>query len=169
MILAFDTYYIEQKAKTVCLSFRSWDDEEIISSEIEIKDKIDNYISGEFYKRELPCILSLLKRYRLDQIDCIIIDGYVFLDDDNKLGLGGYLYESLGRVIPVVGVAKSNFATIHQNKRIVLRGSSKKPIYVTSAGLTVDEAASRIVNMKGEFRMPTILKQLDVLTKESSF
>jgi deoxyribonuclease V len=68
---------------------------------------IEEYTSGEFYKRELPCILSLLGKNHFDNIEAIIVDGFVYLDDQNKLGLGGHLYERLPYKVPVIGVAKN--------------------------------------------------------------
>ncbi len=132
----------------------------------EILDNIKEYISGEFYKRELPCILSLISRIDLTDVELIIIDGFVFLDDEQKYGLGAYLYNSLTNNIPVIGVAKTNFATIKKKKRILLRGKSDRPLFITSIGIDVDEAVEKIKSMDGEYRIPTLLKELDKLTKE---
>ncbi len=168
MILAFDTYYYDNKAKTVCLSFDNWAESQNFTVYSEILEDIDDYTSGAFYKRELPCILSLLKSIDMSTIEVIIVDSFVFLDDDGKLGLGGYLYEKLGSTIPVIGVAKNNFATIEQRKRALLRGESTKPLFITSIGIDLDVATSHIQNMAGTFRIPTLLKHLDTLTKEKS-
>lgn len=166
MILAFDTYYFDNKAKTVCLSFDTWTECENFKVYTEILENVEDYTSGEFYKRELPCILSLLKTIDISKVEIIIVDGFVFLDDDNKLGLGGHLYEKLGSTIPVIGVAKNNFATIENRKRVLLRGESSKPLFVTSIGIDLDLATSHIQSMAGTFRIPTLLKYLDTLTKE---
>lgn len=64
--LAFDTYYFENKTKTVCISFSDWENEDNFKINTEIIDSIEEYISGEFYKRELPCILSLISKIGLD-------------------------------------------------------------------------------------------------------
>ena len=95
MILAIDSYYFENKAKTVCLIFEQWNSLEIKNSFTEITSNIENYVSGEFYKRELPCIISLISKLDLTKIDFIIIDGFVYLDDNRKFGLGAYLYEKI--------------------------------------------------------------------------
>ncbi len=128
MILAFDTYYFEDKAKTVCLTFSDWADSEPINIYEEIIDGIAKYESGSFYKRELPCLLSLFKKIKseINDIDSIIIDGFVILNDQNKLGLGGYLFEKLDSKIPVIGVAKSDFYENKQNQRFgyILNGNS---------------------------------------------
>lgn len=60
---------------------------------------------GEFYKRELSCILAILEDIDLATISCIIIDGFVVLDDAGKHGLGGHLYEQLDPKVPVIGFA----------------------------------------------------------------
>lgn len=166
MILAFDTWYFEHKAKTICLSFSSWENEEGYQVDTDILENIPEYKSGEFYKRELPCILSLFKKLKINNVETIIVDGFVFLDDHYKLGLGGHLYRELDSGIPVIGVAKTNFATIEKNKRKLFRGKSMKPLFITAIGIDVDLAKELIKNMSGPNRIPTILKTLDTLTKE---
>ncbi|MEP2278341.1 MAG: endonuclease V, partial [Maribacter sp.] len=92
MIIAFDTYYYDNKAKTVGVSFNKWEDDKPIEIYSEIIEGVAEYEPGSFYKRELPCIMSLLKKISLDKIDLIIVDSYVILDDNGKLGLGGHLF-----------------------------------------------------------------------------
>jgi deoxyribonuclease V len=167
MILAFDTYYFGGKAKTVCLSFLNWEAAESFKVYSEILDNVPGYTSGEFYKRELPCIVSLLKQVDHTNLSAIIIDGFVFLDDNQKPGLGAHLYKELQPKVPVIGVAKTNFATIETNKKILFRGNSNRPLFITSAGINTEDAAELIKNMHGNYRIPTILKQLDTLTKEN--
>jgi deoxyribonuclease V len=166
MILAFDTYYYDNKAKTICLEFAEWNESENFKIYTEIIDNVEEYIPGEFYKRELPCIISLLNQIDLKKVEAIIVDGFVYLDDENKFGLGGYLYEKLNQRIPVIGVAKTNFATIEENKKSLLRGKSKKPLFITSIGIELEDAVQKIESMNGEYRIPTLLKELDRLTKE---
>lgn len=166
MILAFDTYYYDNKAKTICIEFTEWNQEKDFKVHTEIIDNVSEYIPGEFYKRELPCILSLLNNIDLKLVDIIIVDGFVYLDDDKKYGLGGHLYEKLDKKIPIIGVAKTNFANIEKDKKALLRGDSKKPLYVTSIGIDLEDAFQKIESMAGEFRIPTLLKEMDRLTKE---
>ncbi|MBW1658387.1 endonuclease V [Flavobacterium quisquiliarum] len=166
MILAFDTYYFDQKAKTVCLEFSEWNEDKNFKVYTEIIDNVEEYIPGEFYKRELPCILSLLNQIDLATIDVIVVDGFVYLNDEGKYGLGGYLYEKLNKQIPIIGVAKTNFASIEKNKKALFRGDSKKPLYITSVGIDLEEVFKKVESMHGEFRFPTLLKELDRLTKE---
>lgn len=166
MILAIDSYYFENKAKTVCLIFEQWNSLEIKNSFTEITSNIENYVPGEFYKRELPCIISLISKLDLTKIDFIIIDGFVYLDDNRKFGLGAYLYEKLSEKIPIIGVAKTDFISLNKNKQLLFRGKSKKPLFITSIGINIDEATEKIKMMNGEYRIPTLLKELDKQTKE---
>lgn len=168
MILAFDTYYFEDKAKTIGLEFNQWTDEQESNTYEETLEGISEYVSGEFYKRELPCILSLLKKINLDHCEAIIIDGFVVLNDEDKNGLGGYLYQELGEKIPIIGVAKNNFNQITQHKRAVYRGESRKPLYITAKGIDLDEAALKIEQMHGEYRIPHLLKKVDSIGRENN-
>lgn len=167
MILAFDTYYYNNKAKTVCVAFEDWGDTRDLKTYSEIREDVEEYTPGEFYKRELPCILSLLRQITGNDIEAIIVDGFVYLDDDAKLGLGGHLYHHLGCTIPIIGVAKSNFATLDKNKVALQRGESERPLFITAAGMDPKVAADRIKSMSGSYRIPALLKALDRLTKEN--
>jgi deoxyribonuclease V len=166
MIYAFDTYYYEEYANTVCLAFENWTSEKETEVFIEETDINSDYESGAFYKRELPCILSLLSKITLKPGDIIIVDGYVTLDDDGKIGLGGHLYEALNGAYAVVGIAKNGFNSVDSQRRNVLRGESKTPLFLTAKGLDVDEVQSKIEQMHGAFRIPTLLKKLDQLSRE---
>jgi len=166
MIYAFDTYYYEDFAKTVCIAFEDWSSEKESKIFTEKSEIISDYESGAFYKRELPCILSLLSEIELKENDVIIVDGFVTLDDDGKIGLGGYLYQSLNQKIPVVGIAKNDFSAPDERRRAVLRGESKTPLFLTAMGIDVDEIKPKVEKMHGLYRIPTLLKKLDQLTRE---
>jgi deoxyribonuclease V len=168
MILAFDTYYFENKAKTVCISFNNWMDQTPEKVYFECLFGFAEYYPGEFYTRELPCIVSLLKKIELSDIQAIVIDGFVTLDDIGTFGLGGHLYDHLNGKIPVLGVAKSSFVTMKNQQNELLRGNSKKPLYVTSLGLKLEIAIENIKAMDGNYRIPTLLKLLDRITKEKN-
>lgn len=166
MIYAFDTYYYEDFARTVCIAFEDWlsgVEKEIFTEKTEI---ISDYESGAFYKRELPCILSLLSKIKLHENDIIIVDGFVTLNNDGKMGLGGYLFEALDQKIPIVGIAKNNFSAPDDKRRAVLRGESKTPLYLTAMGIDVDDIKIKLKKMHGNYRIPTLLKKLDQLTRE---
>lgn len=165
MILAVDVHYRADFAKSVTIEFSDWEATSPNSIKEVFLQEIAPYVPGEFYKRELPCILAVLEKTNLAVIDCIIIDGYVVLDDTGKLGLGGYLFEALDRAIPIIGVAKKSF---HSNVNLVekvYRGTSKNPLYITSMGIGLEEASSKVKAMAGAFRFPDLLKILDRHTK----
>jgi deoxyribonuclease V len=93
--------------------------------------------------------------------DEIIIDGYVMLG--NSPGLGHHLFKSLDGKIPVIGVAKSLFEG--SSAAEVFRGGSTRPLYITSAGMDIQEASEKIRAMHGDYRIPTLLKRVDLLSK----
>jgi len=166
MILAIDVHYRNNSAKVVCAVLAQWKDPLAVQYHIKYVNTVAEYIPGEFYKRELPCILAVLQDIDLAAVSCIVIDGFVVLDDTGKHGLGGHLYEQLERKVPVIGVAKSNF---HQNTQHVIpvyRGESAHPLYVTAIGTDLQQAADDIKGMHGDYRMPAVLKELDRKTKE---
>ncbi|TAF31860.1 MAG: endonuclease V [Cytophagales bacterium] len=167
MILAFDTYYLPNCAKTACIAFENWQDSSPSHVFTEVKPHSESYQPGEFYKRELPCILSLLASIHLRPIHCLVVDGYVFLDNQQRLGLGGHLYQHLAQKVPVIGVAKTSFKTITTGMQLIQRGKSSKPLYITAIGVSLAEASQNILSMHGDYRIPTLLKQLDNMTKSS--
>ncbi|WP_020527049.1 endonuclease V [Flexithrix dorotheae] len=167
MILAFDTYYFGNKAKTVCIAFKNWADAAPLKIFEETIEGIAEYEPGSFYKRELPCILSLLKQIDLNEVDFILVDGFVLLDDNGKFGLGGHLFEALDRKVSIIGVAKSGFHSNKQNTKELLRGKSKKPLFISALGIELDQAFEKVNSMHGSFRMPTLLQILDTQTKEN--
>ena len=165
MIIAIDVHYRENKAKTVSIEFENWLDEKpskIHAIEIPV---VAEYVPGQFYKRELPCILEILKFSDLPKISTIIVDGYVVLDDSGRKGLGAYLYEELNGHIPIIGVAKRSFHTLKEKVIPVKRGLSENPLFITSMGVDLPESANKIQSMHGDYRIPTLLKILDVETK----
>lgn len=166
MILAFDTYYQDSGARTVALAFKNWKDKEPFEIHSHLRHEVEVYIPGEFYRRELPCILELLNQLKYENIEAIVIDGFVYLDDALKPGLGAHLYHALHDKIPIIGVAKTNFATVQQTQIALIRGKSASPLFITSIGIELDEAAKHIQSMSGEHRIPDLLRLLDQKTRE---
>ena len=117
-------------------------------------------------KENFLVILSLLCKIKLQENDIIIVDGFVTLSNDGKIGLGGYLFEALEKKIPIIGIAKNDFSAYSDKKRAVLRGESKTPLYLTAMGIDVDEIKIKLEEMHGNYRIPTLLKKLDQLTRE---
>jgi deoxyribonuclease V len=118
------------------------------------------YQPGEFYRRELPPILAVLAD--LPDLALLIVDGYVDLDPHGRMGLGAHAHAELG--IPVIGVAKTPFATATQAVP-VLRGRSHRPLLVTAAGWPADQAAELVRRMPGRYRLPDALRRADALAR----
>ncbi len=97
----------------------------------------------------------------------VVIDGYVWLSEDRRPGLGARLFEALGGSVVVVGVAKTGFAG-SAFAEPVLRGDSAKPLYVTAAGVEASVAAGWIRGMHGEYRVPTLLRRVDRLCRDAA-
>jgi deoxyribonuclease V len=165
MILTIDVYYKENSAKAVGILFDP-DNETVKDLKIAYINAIEDYVPGEFYKRELPCILKIIEQTNLKEIEAIIIDGYVYVDNNKAFGLGAFLWETLNEKIPVIGVAKTSFFKNKETVKMVYRGESKNPLYISSIGYDLNEATALIKEMKGNYRIPDILKLLDNKTKE---
>ena len=160
MKLVIDVHYSQNEyAVASGMLFSEWDSPSYENKlSVKIAD-IEPYQPGSFFKRELPCILALLKEIK-ENYEVIVIDGYVTLGEDEREGLGTHLYNSLSKKVPIIGVAKNSFAGTPEECK-VLRGSSKNPLYVTSIGISRSEAKSYIQKMHGEYRVPTLLKLVD--------
>lgn len=118
------------------------------------------YEPGRFFARELPALRAVLAL--AGAVDLVVVDGYVDLDPDGRPGLGAHVYAESG--CPVVGVAKSAFrAATHAIP--VRRGASARPLYVTSAGIGLDEAAAMVAGMAGTYRLPAALRRVDSLAR----
>jgi deoxyribonuclease V len=162
MIAAFDVYYNEDgTALTSAVLFQSFTDSHPIKTYSMDISTVEEYIPGSFYKRELPCILKLLHKIS-KKIECIIIDGYVTLGD--QPGLGKHLSYAVAPETVIIGVAKKFFEGSKPEK--VLRGISKNPLYITSHGMSSEEAKEHISSMSGNHRIPELLKIADQISKK---
>ncbi len=124
-------------------------------------DHVAEYRPGNFYERELPAIVAVLRG--LPPVDVLVVDGYVDLDPEGRPGLGAHAHEAgLARV--VIGVAKTRFrAATHASE--VRRGSATTPLYVTAAGISLAEAAAVVQGMSGTARLPDALRIVDRLAR----
>jgi deoxyribonuclease V len=143
--------------------FQHWSDSApVFETTCEVSD-VAPYEPGQFFRRELPCILAVLEK--LEQRPAIIIiDGYVWLADEREPGLGGHLYAALEKRVAVIGVAKTRFQRAGAVLEIT-RGTSSTPLYITAAGMPLADAASHIQAMHGRFRIPTLLRRVDQLCR----
>src|SRR5437763_16343625 len=103
MLACVDVDYREEGAVAACVLFRAWADELPAEERTVRIDRVEPYQPGQFYKRELPCLLSVLRPV-LDRgpLEAIVVDGYVWLGDEQRPGLGARLHEALGQVVPVI-------------------------------------------------------------------
>jgi len=159
MILAVDVDYRDNQAVVAGISFNTWHDATEQAVYTTIVNGVEAYQPGQFFRRELPCILQLLQEHSLNP-DCIIIDGYVYLDGEHDPGLGKHLYDALGASVKVIGVAKRAFKDTPSYCEIY-RGQSRKPLYVTAAGFELEQAKQRVTTMHGKFRIPDLIKKAD--------
>ncbi len=162
MIACFDVHYEENTAYVAALVFENWSDSKPKSEYTVELNPVAEYIPGQFYKRELPGLLKCFESIE-EEVDCIIVDSFVWLEEGRK-GMGAYLYESLEQKTPVIGVGKTNFRSA-LNVEEIYRGQSQKPLYVSSVGTDLLQAAANIKSMHGLHRIPTLLKSVDQLCR----
>ncbi len=163
VIAYIDVGYTNSSALAACVTINDWADGTPLETHAIEIPTVEEYVPGEFYKRELPCIQRVLTELS-NKPDVIVVDGFVWLDAQGKKGLGAKLFDELGGTTPIVGVAKTAFATA-TNAVKVYRGTSSRPLFVTSVGMDVREAANALKRMHGNNRLPTILTLVDRLSK----
>jgi deoxyribonuclease V len=163
MIACFDVYYSETTANAAVIMFEDWQSEFSTYQKMIQMSDIEEYKPGNFYKRELPPLLYLIAK--LPELpEVLLIDGYCYLSETGEPGLGARLFESLSYNPIIIGIAKNRFRDTHHAKE-VYRGNSSRPLFVTSLGISNEEASNRIENMKGKYRIPSMLKAVDTLSR----
>jgi deoxyribonuclease V len=163
MIACTDVHYTDSHAIAACILFRGWSDAHADCAITEREENTAPYEPGRFYRRELPPLLSVISKLPVHP-EVIIIDGYVWLGDWDRPGLGAHLHKALDESAAVIGVAKNPFR-FGPAVRSVRRGTSARPLYVSAAGMDLNQAAACIVGLHGEFRVPTLLKRVDRLCR----
>jgi deoxyribonuclease V len=161
MIACVDVDYRDDSAQAACVLLRDWTDADSACVYVERIAGVAPYQPGQFYRRELPCLLAVLAKVK-EPLDAVIVDGYVWLRHGTP-GLGAHLYEALGGTVPIVGVAKTRFASAAAEA--VVRGTSRRPLFVTAAGMPLADAAAGVRHMHGPFRIPTLLRKVDQLAR----
>jgi deoxyribonuclease V len=165
MIAAVDVHYAGDCGYAACLTFTDWAAREPEREYVRRQHPVLAYEPGEFWKRELPCLLTALRVLELTP-QTIVIDGYVWLDGSARPGLGAHLYDALGRSVAVVGVAKTAFRGSEHAAR-VLRHGSRRPLFVTAVGIALEAAAAGVGEMSGAHRIPDLLKRVDQLARQA--
>ena len=159
MILAVDSHYLSECAYVAGVAFETWSAAHPQAVCLSQVPGAPAYVPGEFYKRELPGILMLLREHQLSPAT-IIIDGYVYLDGLAKPGLGKHLYDALNGRTRIIGVAKRPLPGIG-SPHALLRGVSSRPLYVTTEGISLVSAKACLAAMHGGHRIPALLKMAD--------
>jgi len=162
MIACLDVDYRDPSACAAAVTIQDWSDPNPSGESVVHVDDVAPYEPGQFYRRELPCLLAVLKT--LPPVAVAVIDGYVWLDSATTPGLGAHLYEALSCRTSVIGVAKTKFRGA-DHAREVFRGASARPLYITAAGISLEVAAGHIRSMHGDHRIPSILARVDRLCR----
>jgi deoxyribonuclease V len=165
MNLAVDVGYRDNRAWVAGILFRDWGDAHPTAERVVECEVTSDYRPGEFFRRELPCIQRLLREID-PPVDCIVVDGYVYLGSERRPGIGKHLFDALGQQTAVIGVAKTTFRDT-PDTTAVFRGQSTRPLYVTAAGIPEDLARQRIRAMQGKHRIPTLLQRADRLCRQA--
>lgn len=161
-VACFDSYYYDDYVKTACIVFEIGPDERIIREYCRKTVQLNAYVPGQFYKRELPGLLALYDEI-VENVNIIIVDGFVHLGG-GEIGLGCHLFNRLKGKTPVIGVAKTFYKGVEEYISLY-RGGSGKPLFITSAGMDLIDAAGLVRNLKGAHRIPDVLKRVDQLTR----
>jgi deoxyribonuclease V len=165
--LSTDVAYHDGTGYGIGLVFSKFTDDTAESVIEVIVPDVGEYVPGEFYKRELKVLLAIHEEYvRLYKKEplCIFIDAYVDLGD--KKGCGQYFADAIENTAVIIGIAKNAYVPADKVCEKVLRGTSVKPLFVTSTIVPKEDAAVLVKMLHGENRFPTLIKKTDMLTKE---
>ncbi len=166
MIAILDAAYGNEASVAACVLAADWDADKALGEYTHRAGPAADYQPGEFYKRELPLLLSVIGM--LPRVpDIILVDGYVWLDIDGRKGLGAHLYEALERKSIVVGIAKTKFEGADKWASKIRRGGSLNPLYVTAAGMSQGVAAVEVMRMHGANRIATLVGRADKLARDT--
>jgi deoxyribonuclease V len=163
MIAAIDVQYDAHCGYAACVTFTDWGASALERAYTHQQHDVLDYQPGEFWKRELPCILGVLSAVA-PVPTTIVIDGYVWLDGNGRPGLGAHLFDALGGQLSVVGVAKTAFRG-SEHAASVCRAGSRRPLFVTAVGMPLAQAAANVAGMFGAHRIPELLKRVDQLAR----
>lgn len=166
-VVAIDVCYREDgSAKAAAIALEGFGSAEPLAAwSVEVA-RAEPYEPGQFWKRELPCLMAALGASPVEP-SAVVVDAFVDLDAAGRPGLGRRLWEELGRSVPVVGVAKTGFCGADASWGL-LRGQSAKPLWVTAAGMGIDEARAHVAKMAGPHRIPAMLREVDRLCRQPS-
>ena len=159
ILAAVDVAYSDLTAHAACVLFDAWDAEWPCDAYSRWTPLPSPYVPGHFSDRELPSIKNVLGLLPTLP-EAILVDGYAWLDDERTPGLGANLFFMLEKRCAVIGVAKSRYRG-GTHAVPVLRGKSRRPLWITAAGMKPKDAAEHVGQMHGESRIPTLLRIAD--------
>jgi len=133
----------------------------VLAERTAVLPRVPPYRPGDFYLRELPPLRAILDDVS-GAAGLLVVDGYADLDPGGRPGLGARAHAEFG--IPVIEVAKSRFRTATHAVPVV-RGSSVRPLFVTSSGMPPADAADLVRRMAGRYRLPDALRRADTLAR----
>ena len=164
MIAAVDVDYRDPRAVAALVLFTDWTDPAPARELTVTVSAVKPYQPGMFFERELPCVEAALRASGVTPA-ALVVDGYAWLAP-GRPGLGAHVHQALGGAVPVVGVAKTPFASA-VGAVPVLRGQSQRPLWVSAAGMDVNAAAAAVRSMHGPYRVPTLLQRVDRLCRDA--
>jgi len=163
MKACLDVHYKEQAARAAAIVFDDWAAATPVVEYSAVVTESGQYEPGRFYLRELAPLLAVIQHIA-EPIEVFIIDAYCYLSAHGTPGLGAHLYAAINERASVIGVAKNRFRDSDHAEEL-FRGGSNRALFVTSIGLPQKVAALKIASMAGRFRIPTLLKAADQLTR----
>jgi deoxyribonuclease V len=164
MMACLDVHYFQDKAQAAAIVFQDWKSPLSISEYTATIINPAKYEPGRFFLRELHPLLTVIDHI-IETIDCFVIDGYCYLSSNLNPGLGAYLKESLLNNETIVGVAKKRYRETKHAVELI-RGKSTRPLFITSIGIECALAAQNVASMAGEYRIPSLLKAVDQLSRK---
>lgn len=183
MILITDVCYDEQNnsAHIGGITFSDWTSDDVIDKFEIDKTGIDaEYIPGEFYKREMPCLIKLWNSIPEDvkkNISTVIVDGFYDIWDCRP-GMGHHFKDWLSENgysnIEVVGIAKTKCRETNKFTLPVYRTKESKEskwrgaIWVNGSNKNEDYV-KRVMSMAGKFRIPSIVKKVDHVSRQLNY
>ena len=84
MIACVDVDYRDDSAIAACVLFRDWADAVSTAEHVRRIDRVEPYQPGQFYKREMPCLLAVLAEVA-EPLETVVVDGYVWLADEGEI------------------------------------------------------------------------------------
>ena len=74
MIAAVDVHYDEaaRRGRAAAVVFDAWEDGEAAGEYVAEVENVADYVPGEFYRRELPCLMAVMGKIGL-KVDVVVV------------------------------------------------------------------------------------------------